>query len=241
MSQNGSGPELRSAADAGGPEPAFNAPWPALLLTVGLVALYAWQASVPDQVALAYRLGLIPVDPAPRAFMSHIFVHGGWGHVLVNALGALAFGSGVCRLFGTRALGAAAFFVFFLVCALLGGLGYVLVKPDSVVPVIGASGGVSGLMGAASRVLDRRFAVRRDGGRLASFTSPTVVSMALAVLILNLMFAVLGFAPGMGEGAIAWEAHLVGYAAGLLLIGPAAWLLGRSAGPPARGGAREFH
>jgi len=46
----------------------------------------------------------------------------------------------------------------------------------------------------------------------------------------NLLIAVFGFAPGMEAVAVAWEAHLFGYAAGLLLIGPVFWALGRLRG-----------
>jgi membrane associated rhomboid family serine protease len=90
-------------------------------------------------------------------------------------------------------------------------------------------------MGAASRVLDRQRLPpwARAGARLAPFTSPTVISMAIAWLVLNLMVAVFGFSPGMGAAAVAWEAHLVGYAAGLLLVGPALWMLDRLRGAEA--------
>jgi membrane associated rhomboid family serine protease len=45
--------------------------------------------------------------------------------------------------------------------------------------------------------------------------------------VVNLLVAVLGFAPGMGDAPVAWEAHLFGFAAGALLAGPFAWLARR--------------
>jgi membrane associated rhomboid family serine protease len=58
--------------------------------------------------------------------------------------------------------------------------------------------------------------------------SAPVIGMGAAWVIVNLLVGVLGVAPGMGDAQVAWEAHLFGYAAGLLLIGPAGWALRRA-------------
>ena len=225
MSQNGSGEFGADPRD----EPAFNAPWPALALTLALLGLYAWQRQQPDQEALYYRYGLIPLEGgAPWRLLTALFVHGSWPHVLLNAVGALAFGSAISRLFGGRAAGGLAFFLFYLACGAFAGWAYLALKAGAPVVLIGASGAVSGLMGGASRLLGRD----ASEGRLAPFTSSTVVAMAVAWIIVNLLVAVLGFAPGAGTTPVAWEAHLAGYAAGLLLVGPFAAALrrGRSSG-----------
>ena len=226
MSQNG--PESEPPAQAAPPprERAFNAPWPPLLLAALIIGLYAWQSRTLDQEALYFRFGLVPAQAGQgrwTALVTSLFVHGGWAHAITNAVGTLAFGAGVARLFGTRPAGAAAFFLFFLVCGVLAGWGYVLLKPDLQLPMVGASGGIAGLFGAASRV------IRSRGRRLTPITHPTVLGVAAAWVVVNLIFALAGgFAPLVGEGAsVAWEAHLIGYAAGLLLVGPVARLLGR--------------
>ena len=223
MSHNG--PE--SSDDRPRREPAFNAPWPALLLTLALVGLYVLQVRAPDQEAIYLRYGLSPlaVEEGRRlGLLTSLFVHGAWVHVLMNAAGALAFGAAVSRLFGVRAIGAIAFLLFFLVCGVLAGWAFVVLQAGAPVVLIGASGGVAGLMGAASRRID-------GGGGLAPFTSPSVIGLAAGWLVINLLVAVLGFAPGAGTTPVAWEAHLAGYAAGLLLVGPAARLLGRRDAP----------
>jgi membrane associated rhomboid family serine protease len=71
--------------------------------------------------------------------------------------------------------------------------------------------------------------IRSRGKRLTPITHPTVLGVAAAWVVVNLIVAAAGgFAPLLPEGAnVAWEAHLVGYAAGLLLVGPFARLLGR--------------
>ena len=223
MSHNGSETEEPARR-----EPAFTGPWPALLLTLLIVALFVLQSRAPDQEALYLRYGLSPaaVEEGRRlGLVTSMFVHGNWAHVLMNAVGALAFGAGVSRLFGVGLAGALAFLLFFLGCGVLAGLAFVQLKAGSPVVLIGASGGVAGLMGAASRLIDRRRG-------LAPFTSPGVIGMAAGWLIINLLVAVLGFAPGAGTTPIAWEAHLAGYAVGLLLVGPAARLLGRGSPTP---------
>jgi membrane associated rhomboid family serine protease len=104
------------------------------------------------------------------------------------------------------------FLVFYLVCGVLASLGYAAVHWGREVVLVGASGAISGLMGASSRLLDR-------GPTLAPFTSRTVVGMALAWGGVNVLMA-FGWID-VGAGApIAWEAHLFGYAAGLLLLAP---------------------
>lgn len=195
-------------------EPVFNAPWPALALTVALIAAFALQAQLGVE-AVADRFGARPAEVAAGAWgqvLTSLFVHGGWLHVLMNAAGALAFGSGVARRLGTGPLGAALFFLFFGVCGLAAGLGFVWLHPGGTEVLVGASGGVSGLMGGASRLLGGR-------GRLAPFTSPPVLGMAAAWIAVNVLIAVTGTAPGADGAAVAWEAHLAGYAAGLLLVG----------------------
>ena len=229
MSQNGSDEGERWLAHGGEQEPAVTAPWPALLLTLLLIGLYAWQRTAQDQEALYYAYGLAPLRGGDEwRLVSALFVHGGWLHAILNALGVLAFGSGVCRLFGLDVKGSLAFFVFYLLCGVFAGWAYLQLKAGSPVVLIGASGAVSGLMGAASRVLGTDPAE----GRLAGFFSPQVIGMAAAWIIVNLLVAVLGFAPGTGTAAVAWEAHLAGYAAGLALVGPTAWLLRRGAPRP---------
>ncbi len=87
----------------------------------------------------------------------------------------------MARLFGRRAAGVFAFFLFYLLCGALSCLGFAAVHPDGSAPLIGASGAVSGLMGAASRLLDRP-----EGG-LSPFTGSRVVSMAAAWITINVV------------------------------------------------------
>jgi membrane associated rhomboid family serine protease len=200
-------------------EPLFNAPWPAVAIPVALCVAFGLQLWAGDQAFIA-RLALSA--DALRAgrletLLSHIFVHGGWTHLIMNALAAFAFGPPVARHFGMTGRGIAAFYLFFLLCGALSGLGYVLVHWNSPALIVGASGAISGLWGGASRLLGRK--------GLKPPRDRNVVTQAIAFLLLNVAIGLLG--PFMIGVSIAWEAHVAGYLAGLLLIGPFARIAGR--------------
>ncbi|HEX6865821.1 MAG TPA: rhomboid family intramembrane serine protease [Caulobacteraceae bacterium] len=204
-------------------EPVFNAPWPAMTLALALIASFAIQQRIPEQVWADYVLTPAEVLQLGRwqTLITPIFLHGGWVHVLMNAVAALAFGSPVARLFGLRAGGALAFLVFFFLCGALSSMGYVLAHPVSLAPVVGASGAVSGLMGAASRLIERR-------GWLGPLISGTTIGMAIAWTGVNLLIGFVPIMPGLNGAGIAWEAHVAGYFAGLFLVGPFAHGLRRA-------------
>lgn len=201
-------------------EPVFNAPWPAAALALVMVGCFLLQEAVGPEawVGYAFAPALLGTDGS-WTMLTTQFLHGGWPHLLMNAVGALAFGAPVARLFGLTARGVAAFFIFYLLCGCLSIWGHGLLHAGSLEAVIGASGAVSGLMGAAGRLIDRR-------GRLGPIWSRTAIGFSVAWVAVNLIIAFVGFAPGLGEGRVAWEAHLIGFFAGLLLVGPFARLAG---------------
>lgn len=200
-------------------EPAFNAPWQSLLLPLLLLAAFGAQMLVGLDAVAGYALSTQAVRAGrwPTLFTS-LFLHDGWGHLLMNAGSALAFGPPVARALGENFRGAAFFYIFFLICGALAGLGFVVVHWEGSGLVIGASGAISGLWGAASRLLAGR-------GTLAPLLSRPVVLQAIVFLVINVSIGLLG---GFAQMNVAWEAHLAGYAAGFLLIGPAARLANRS-------------
>lgn len=212
-------------------EPAFNAPWPALVLVALIAGSYALQRFSGDEQALVTAYSFVASDLDVGRYstlLTHVFLHGGWAHVGMNAVMCLAFAPPVARLLGEGAVGGAALFALYMVCGVAGGLAYAALHPhDGLHQLIGASGAVSGLMGAASRLLYRH-------GRLAPLLDRSVLGFAGVWVALNVVLGVIGLAPGLGQVAIAWEAHLGGFFAGLLLIGPLALLIrrGSNARPP---------
>jgi membrane associated rhomboid family serine protease len=202
-------------------EPLLKAPWTILVLSVGLICLYVLQL-VALSDADVKRLALSPA--ALRAghwetLFTSLFLHGSWAHVLINSVAALAYGPPVARLFGTNLRGAIVFAAFYLVCGALAGLGYVALNLKDQSILVGASGAISGLLGAASRLI-------QGHGRIGPMLGSTVIGMAAAWTIVNAVLGVSGMTPGAGHMQVAWQAHVVGYAAGVLVIGAFARLAG---------------
>jgi membrane associated rhomboid family serine protease len=177
---------------------------------------------------LIMRLGVVPARylPGPLgpplggpveavlALVGYTFLHGGWLHLAVNGIWLLALGSGVARR-----LGAGRFLLFYFVCGVLAALVYIAAQAGSMAPAIGASGAISGLLGGVIR-----FAVARPGpdGRhgLVSLLDRRLVILAVLWLAINLAFGRTGLSGLTGGQPIAWEAHLGGFFAGLILFGP---------------------
>ncbi len=154
-----------------------------------------------------------PVD-AVLALVGYTFLHGGWLHLAINGIWLLALGSGVARR-----IGAGRFLLFYFVCGVLAALVYIVAQAGSMAPAIGASGAISGLLGGVIR-----FAVARPGagGRhgLVSLLDRRLVILAVLWLAINLVFGRTGLSGLTGGQPIAWEAHLGGFFAGLILFGP---------------------
>jgi len=140
----------------------------------------------------------------------------------MNAVGALAFAAPVARLMGGLK-GLAGFLSLYIACGVVAGGGYALLHLDGTAPLVGASGAVFGLIGAATRMLGGR-------GRILPLTDRRVLTAAAAWSGVNVLIGVggsVGVTPGMEGARIAWEAHVIGLISGLLLIGPWAKLFGR--------------
>lgn len=204
-------------------EPVLNAPLPALLVALSIPAIYLLQSQITDLDSLYRNYGLVPFAVERGDYVglfSSLVLHGNWAHALMNAAFALVFGVPVARLMGRAWHHAVAFVLFYIVCGVAANLLYCLFHPGSFTPLIGASGAVSGLMGASARLIYTR-------GVLGPILSRTVFFFGLALVIINLLFGFMGSAPGSGGMPIAWEAHLAGFFVGLLLIGPWAALFGQ--------------
>ena len=209
-------------------EPVFRGPWTVWTLVALILGSYALQSWTMDLSTAARAFALSPAELAagrwPPLF-TDLFIHGGWAHAGMNAAGALAFGAPTARFLGTGARGAAGFFLLYILCGVLSNLGYAALHWHDLTPVAGASGAVSGLMGASTRMIERR-------PGLSPLLSRTVVMAGLAWTGVNIAFGLMHLAPGIGDDVqIAWEAHIAGFLSGLLLIGPFGLLFRREPGP----------
>jgi len=162
-------------------------------------------------------------------FFSYIFLHGNVTHLAINCVWLLAFGSIVARR-----LGSLLFIVFFLLCGAAGAAAHLVTNWGANEPTIGASGAIAGAMAMGFRIIaliDARdlpgYAAAVSGGirrhtPLAPILSSRILVWSAVWLMINLIAGLSGFggAPGTGPQLIAWQAHMGGYIAGLLLAGP---------------------
>lgn len=202
----------------GAREPVFNAPWPVTALAAAIVGGYALQSLFPlEAVVMAWGFTPVLLAERPETLLTAVFLHGSWPHALMNAAFAVAFGAPAARFLGAGPRGVATFALFYAVCGVLANLVFAAVHPHEAIPLVGASGAVSALMGATARLIAGR-------GWIGPILSPPVLALGAATIVINLLVVVTGLAPGLGDASIAWEAHLGGYVAGVLLFGAAARL-----------------
>ena len=215
-------PHSGEPGDRPAPEPIINAPWSVVAMTVSIIVFYFFQTRFPFIVeSLAFSPASL-LGGRYEGLVTSQFLHGSWAHALMNAAFVLAFGAPVARFLGPRTGGAIAFFSFYLLCGVLACLGFAALHWGQDAPMVGASGAASGLMGAAARLIGGH-------GRVGPLFSQAVTGMGAAWIVVNIIMAFTGGAliPGAGDAGVAWEAHLTGFAAGVLLIAPLGWLAGR--------------
>lgn len=201
------------------------------VVTVGLIAacilVFLWQSWLSPAAAerAAFGLGAIPAVitghrllapaleqvPPLVSLLTSLFLHGDWMHLLGNMLFLWVFGDNI-----EEACGHLRFLAFYLACGVLASLVHVAVDPDSLAPVIGASGAISGVMGAYLVLHPRAQVI------LLAFFIILVRVPAVIVLSLWIAFQVFnGLMTSSGEGGgVAWWAHVGGFACGALLIVP---------------------
>ena len=142
-------------------------------------------------------------------FFSHAALHGGWTHLIFNAMMLAAVG----RVVVLR-IGGARFMALVAAAAACGATVHLALEWGSGVPMIGASGAVFGVLGAALRfVFVTPWAPLPSA--VAALGLPRVRGFILALVAMNVILVVAGGAPfGGDEGTVAWGAHLGGFLPG---------------------------
>ena len=146
--------------------------------------------------------------------LTSMFMHGGWFHIIGNLWFLWIFGDNV-----EDAMGPIRFAVFYLLCGLAAAAGQVATDPDSVIPMVGASGAIGGVMGAYARLYPRAHV---HTVIFLGFFFTTVSLPAVAMLGYWFLIQVLGGLPALSgvAGGVAFWAHIGGFVAGVILIGP---------------------
>ncbi|HEY8125634.1 MAG TPA: rhomboid family intramembrane serine protease [Methylocystis sp.] len=159
--------------------------------------------------------------------LTYFFLHGDWTHLIVNALALAAFGTPVERRFGS-----ARYLMFLAASAFAGAAVFLALHPYGIAPVVGASGAISGTMGAivrfaftpGARLADQRRSALAPYDEASHSTSLSQLPLnrqamffLVAWLAVNLLLGAFPQAVGVSS-AIAWEAHVGGFLFGLLFF-----------------------
>ncbi|MBI3008406.1 MAG: rhomboid family intramembrane serine protease [Candidatus Omnitrophica bacterium] len=191
-----------------------------ILLIITNIAVFLYELSLGEGVnylvgtmgAVPYEVTHIYLNPqVPLTLITSLFLHGGILHLLGNMLYLWIFGNNI-----EDAVGHIKFILFYLITGITASMTHILLNPDSMVPVIGASGAISGVMGAYFLLYPRAKVL-------------TLIPFFIFIRIIKVpAFFFLGFwmlfqvisginVSQSGEAGIAWFAHIGGFAAGLIL------------------------
>lgn len=140
-------------------------------------------------------------------FLSSMFMHGGFAHLGGNMLFLWIFGDNLENL-----VGHVRYLVFYLVCGFAAAAAQIVMGPESVIPMLGASGAISGVLGGYVLLFPRREV------RAIIFNFLTTVPAFVAIGIWIVYQIVLGYFSSAETGGVAYAAHIGGFIAGVALI-----------------------
>jgi membrane associated rhomboid family serine protease len=192
------------------------------------VLAFLWQFAQGPRggQAVVYSLGLIPsvlfglrelppelaTVPSTLTIFTSMFLHGGWMHLIGNMLYLWIFGDNV-----EDAMGHGRFTVFYVLCGVAAALAQAIPDPTSTIPMVGASGAISGVLGAYLLLYPhaRVLVVIPIGFYLHTTRLPAGIVLALWFVI---QFISNLAASGSGGGGVAFRAHIGGFVAGMVLV-----------------------
>jgi membrane associated rhomboid family serine protease len=214
--------------------PTSTRPYVTVGIVITCVLVYVWQHLLLSDTGAqqaAYALGLVPavltgremlppeiaVIPAWASILTSMFMHGGFWHLAGNMLYLWIFGNNI-----EDAMGHVRFLVFYLLCGVAAVFAQVLPNPGSIIPMVGASGAISGVLGAYMLLFPRaRVLLGLPIGflivQLGRFPAIWVLA---AWFVMQLIMGAVAAAKAVGEsqGGIAFGAHIGGFIAGLALV-----------------------
>ncbi len=140
-------------------------------------------------------------------FLSSMFMHGSIMHILGNMLFLWIFGDNLENLLGHIRYG-----VFYIICGIAAAASQIVMEPGSIIPMLGASGAISGVLGGYVLLFPTRPV------RAVIFNFMTTVPAFVAIGIWIVYQIVIGYLSSSGTGGVAYAAHIGGFFAGLALI-----------------------
>ena len=199
-------------------------------ITQGIDIVGVRQLVLPDGTTATIDEGPGP-SPIWLTLLTSMFMHGGWLHIGGNMLFLFIFGDNI-----EKAYGHIKYLIFYLVCGIIAGLAHVLSQPDSIIPSLGASGAISGVMAA--------YLVLFPTNRVRVLLTLGVIwlrPIAVPAVVMIGIWALLQFVNGIGSIAVtdqtsgvAYWAHIGGFIAGALITLLAKPFLDRGTSAPSR-------
>ncbi len=210
--------------------PTHRVPVVNIALIVANIAVFLYEVSLGPRIEQFFlTFGVVPSDivesftsvrfriGAVSTFFTSMFLHGGWLHLAGNMLYLWVFGDNV-----EDKLGHGRYLVFYVVCGLAASLLHVFIAPSSSMPTVGASGAISGILGAYLFMFPRARVVTVIPIffflQFAELPALVVLGFWFVMQFFNGLIS-LGYETG-GMGGVAWWAHVGGFVAGLILILP---------------------
>jgi len=210
--------------------PTHRVPVVNIALIVANIAVFLYEVSLGPRIEQFFlTFGIVPSDivesftggrfriGAVSPFFTSMFLHGGWLHLAGNMLYLWVFGDNV-----EDKLGHGRYLVFYLVCGLAASLLHVFIAPSSSMPTVGASGAISGILGAYLLMFPRARVLTVIPIffflQFAELPALVVLGFWFVMQFFNGLIS-LGYETG-GMGGVAWWAHVGGFVAGLILILP---------------------
>jgi membrane associated rhomboid family serine protease len=164
--------------------------------------------TVRDSMGHVGQVRLYPTPlPVYFNFLSSMFMHGDVMHIFGNMLFLWIFGDNIENMIGHVRYAA-----FYIICGIAAALGQIILGPDSIIPMLGASGAISGVLGGYILL----FPTNRVRALIFNIftTVPAYVALGLWIGVQLLQ----GYFADPGQGGVAYAAHIGGFLAGLALI-----------------------
>ncbi|MCG3148373.1 MAG: hypothetical protein PCFJNLEI_01816 [Verrucomicrobiae bacterium] len=198
-------------------------PFVTVLLIIANIAVFVYTVSLPGEQAVEAffaDFALVPAalmqTPTPAIYgtiFSSMFLHGGWLHLIGNMLFLWVFGNNI-----EDSVGHLRFIGFYLLCGVGAAATQVFINPDSAIPMVGASGAVSGVLGAYLLVYPRaRVLVLVPIWIFLKFVRVPAWLVLLLWFGLQLLSGTLALGT-VAKGGIAFWAHIGGFVAGMILL-----------------------
>ncbi len=201
---------------------------PIITITLILICfiIFLWQESLNiyslNDLILSYGMipsvlfGLKSLPPEiskilpPFTIISSLFLHGGWLHIISNMGYLYIFGDNI-----EDSMGKVRFIIFYILCALIAALSQALLDPQSEIPMIGASGAISGILGGYL-VLFPKIKIKLFVWFLIFIK--TFYIRAVFILLGWIILQFLNFDYENNNGGVAYAAHIGGFISGMVLI-----------------------